>query len=41
MKFMEALPADSDYLDQVTKKLAPPLGKEKAAVVLFFAAIKL
>lgn len=28
MKFMEALPADSDYLDQVTKKLAPPLGKQ-------------
>ena len=28
MKFMECLPADSEYLDQVTKKLAPPLGKQ-------------
>ena len=28
MKFMECLPPDSDYLDQVTKKLAPPLGKK-------------
>jgi vesicle coat complex subunit len=28
MKFMEALPSDADYLDQVTKKLAPPLGKQ-------------
>ena len=27
MKFMESLPSDSDYLDQITKKLAPPLGE--------------
>ena len=26
MKFMEVLPPDSQYLPQLTKKLAPPLG---------------
>ena len=26
MKFMESLPSDSEYLEQLTKKLAPPLG---------------
>ena len=33
MKFMEALPSDSDYLDQVTKKLAPPLGEQANYIV--------
>ena len=31
MKFMESLPPDSEYLEQLTKKLAPPLGKSVAA----------